>query len=112
MFFALAIAVVVCLIAPAGFGGYRIRRAEAGGTPDTPSQCTDSEQALVYLEDEKDAAGDAEKVATIICMQANVIVQNADCFPVQARAGAQVALDQQDQQAASGALCAVPCSTA
>ncbi|NUV65617.1 hypothetical protein G6W57_00610 [Streptomyces sp. CAI-121] len=102
---ALAAGAVVLLVAGAAAGGYRVGKAEAGGVPGKPSQCADSERALVDLEEEKAATTDDEETATIIRMQANVIVQNGDCFPADARAGAQLALDRQDEEAAAKALC-------
>ncbi|MFE5958840.1 hypothetical protein [Streptomyces rubiginosohelvolus] len=102
---ALASVAVVLLVAGAAAGGYRVGKAEAEGAPGEPSQCTDSERALVDLEEEKAATTDEGEIAAITRMQANVIVQNGDCFPADARAGAQVALDRQDQEAASEALC-------
>ncbi|MFH9579169.1 hypothetical protein ACIQIE_19705 [Streptomyces globisporus] len=102
---ALAAVAVVLLVAGAAAGGYRVGKAEASGAPGKPSHCADSERALEDLEEEKVGTTDEEKIATIIRMQANVIVQNGDCFPADARAGAQVALDRQDQEAASEALC-------
>ncbi|MFI7890840.1 hypothetical protein ACIFUY_06205 [Streptomyces sp. CACIS-1.16CA] len=102
---ALAAGAVVLLVAGAAAGGYRVGKAEAGAGPGKPSHCADSEKALVDLEDQKDATTDEDEVATILRMQANVIVQNGDCFPADARAGAQVALDRQDEEAAAKALC-------
>ncbi|MFJ3601959.1 hypothetical protein ACIPVA_04090 [Streptomyces anulatus] len=102
---ALAAGALVLLVAGAAAGGYRVGKAEAGGEPGKSSHCADSERALEDLEEEKVATTDEEKIATIVRMQANVIVQNGDCFPADARAGAQVALDRQDQQATSEALC-------
>ncbi|MFJ7085963.1 hypothetical protein ACIQU8_22365 [Streptomyces griseus] len=101
----LAAGAVALLVAGAAAGGYQVGKVEAGGDPGKPSHCADSERALADLENEKAGTTDEERIATIIRMQANVIVQNGDCFPADARAGAQVALDRQDQQAASEALC-------
>ena len=96
---------VVLLVAGAAAGGYRVGKAEADGALGEPSQCADSERALVDLEEDKAATTDEEEIATIIRMQATVIVQNGDCFPADARAGAQLALDRQDEEAAAKALC-------
>ncbi|MFE7485424.1 hypothetical protein [Streptomyces sp. NPDC057552] len=102
---AFAAGAVLLLVAGAAAGGYRVGKAEADGTAGKSSQCVDSEEVLAKLENEKTATTDEERVATIIRLQANVIVQNEGCFPADARAGAQVALDRQDQEAASEALC-------
>lgn len=53
----------------------------------------------------QEATAAPDKADSIVRVQLNMVVQNPSCFPAEARAAAQDALNQQDQQAAERALC-------
>ncbi|MFF3094102.1 hypothetical protein [Streptomyces cyaneofuscatus] len=98
---ALAAGVVVLLVAGAAVGGYfagRSDRPEAAADP-----CVEVRQEMLAMRAEADANPD--RAADITRVQANMVLQNPDCFPAKLRAAVQAGLDAADQQAAARALC-------
>ncbi|MFL3869293.1 hypothetical protein LT966_22080 [Streptomyces griseobrunneus] len=88
------------LVAGAAAGGYFAGRPDRDVAADP---CEGIRQEMLDMRTEADANPD--QAADITRVQANMVLQNPDCFPAKLRAAAQAGLDAADQQAAAKALC-------
>lgn len=98
----IVVGAVLCLAAGAG-GGFYAGRA----TTDTGSQTESCSEVRATVRDMGQQAKAAPaKADSITRIQLNMMIQNPSCFPAEARAAAQDALNQQEQGATRAALCA------